>query len=1515
MKTNIVTINSIMKNSLKYICAALILLGMSTSAWGTTTSFSYSDLHGQGASGSGAPFTGASKGSITMSGVGNGNSSYVQIYNDGTLTFTPLSGATITKITITATTSSYARTWSASTGSVSVSNETITWTGSSTSTITLTNTNSSQARLTDMEVTYTIGTTYDVKWYVGGVIVEHETAAEPVVIVPNDVDDGDLGGSCSSYAFMGWSETNIGSTPTNTRPADLFFDAPIINENKEYYAVFADCSDENAWEITSIDPLTSGTGYAPYNGTHTASGISYTSYQVMEQSSLIQFQSNAGYMYNTTAFSQSITRIAITSESSYWSVYASSSEINSAPSSGALTPSTVGTTLTFWAASTGQTYFRIKGGDDTPKASSIKVYYGTVSNYITSCTPCSENPSVSDASLNGYFNVGGVTSLTNLTDVFSVTGSTVGEDCSYAENGFVWSSTADDATELQKGETGVTYISGTTPDGSGGFTGSLSGTWSVGTTYYYRSYVKNNGDNIAYYPASGVLSFIPRSVTFNSNEGSDVATLYVRSGGTVSAPSNPTKTGFVFGGWYQESGLVNEVDWSATITADKIYYAKWLTYTDYKFSCAELTLEAHPETASGPIFITSAADKKVRSQGYIQITGSGLTPSTTLTFPSLPAKFEIKTATYGDLATDATGAIDAAAYIFYTPAADATSDGLDKITGITVTVGGAKTKTATLTQDIIGRHLPADFVIAGKKDGKWYALPANMTSTDHPTPAEIAVDNTTTPTIAYTNANNKYGLEGPTTGASSNISNGDGQYVKLTMHPLSDAPLFGQAPSNTGIGKSGTAIATNNLSEGWWWQLKQTNTSITNPKDAKYTIYCANNTSSLSIKDNAGNPEWGLYASGIDELRLIPASSIVFAEAEIVEWGQHGAIIEVDATAINATKVKANLNGAESAIVTASTTGTSVKGTATKYNYTAAFGNVIDFAAAESNGAMLTLEWYNSSDVLVGVSNIIVPKIIAEDGVMKSIMSGDAQWETEVHVLPGVTLEANAGDFGNNDVMIKHLEIYPGATVVVTEGSQASGTLKVKTLVLRNGWKRIGGKAYDVARLYVTPSTASLAKNASDDVWYSDWYIDFDQYYPIAVPWEVTVANMSYKNTKSAVSVGTEDSNSVRLRYYDGNSRATNVQTGVGDGANWKAYGAAGAESVPEKLLPSKGYAMTAKRPTGKAFSIIRMPLTFTNAWGALGEQGSITVESVTIHKDQVEVTAYGVKPESKTPYAEGWNFIANPYMALYQGAITLTPAEGDATTINVVNIPDVDFKEYGQYATAATKLKPSSGFLIQTPQTGTVTFGTGNRKPSAPSYRTEAQTETRPEQQVYIVLNNENAEDMMGLFVSDKYTADYDINGDVEKLLSDGTSLRTYMHYGDMNLAYVALTETLAKEWIPVSVRIPSVGEYTFSLHEASIAGELESVYLIDYENGNQVTNLLTDSYTFYSEAGTFTDRFSINAIVGERETPTGVDAVNSGVIESDKPIKFLFHEKVYILYHGIIYDATGKKVREINK
>ena len=1061
-----------------------------------------------------------------------------------------------------------------------------------------------------------------------------------------------------------------------------------------------------------------------------------------------------------------------------------------------------------------------------------------------------------------------------------------------------------------------------------------SGTsWNVtgltaGTTYTIWWQAVNSCDDSYNSNIDKSVSFTTtnnHTVSFNANGGSGSMDAVVRTHGTTYDLPECTlvaPSGKVFKCWAEGSagGTERAVGYTHTVNADITFYAKWrdAVISDYVFSCASLTLTEHLITASTPIFITSVANKKVRSQDYITITGSGLTPNTPLTFPGLNSKFEVLTSTGGTISTDVNGAIDVNAYIFYTPAADATTDGLDQMAGLTVSVGGAKPKQASLPQNIIGRHLPtAGYVIAGKKDNKWYALPSNMASTGTPAPSEIAVDDINNPSIAYTAATNIYGLEGP---VASNISGGNGQYVRLTMSIESSegsgkpAPLFGtsgseDASNSPKVGRSGTAIATNPLSEGWWWSLTQKNTSITNPQDAKYTIKCANNNHTLSIKNSPF--VWGLYASGVEELRLIPASNIPFTEAYFVEWGQHGGVIEVDATGIDATSVVAHLGEATSSAITLVQTQTSGKGRASIYDYTVNFGNDINFAATASNGALLTLEWKNGATTKA-MTSLVVPKIIASTSTLSSHGATDGDWSSaEVHVLPGVTLTANAGDFTSNDVMIRHLEIYPGATVVVTKGSQASGTLKVKTLVLRNGWTRAGEKAYDVARLYITPSTANLVKNALDDVWYSDWYIDYDQYYPIAVPWDVTLANITYRYCSVEPTVG-HDKN-IRLRYYDGEGRASSGQTKIGE--NWKLYGADGAESVPTKLDPSKGYAMTAKRPSGKAFSIIRMPLTIPSAdWTRGGEKGEVGGT----HKDQVSVTGWG--SGTAEWYAMGWNFIGNPYMCTFNGddedGIGGKLVDQQGKGVRYATIPDVDFKNYDQVAIADANLKPASGFFIQAenPAATYVTFASSNIVPPSAPTRFKTTTEAIPEQEAYIRLSYEGGKDQMGLIIGEDYTENYEVNADLAKVLGDAGFVKTYMQYGGMDMAYVAINSMLAQQWIPVTVILPEAGEYTFSLTNSSVVEQLEGVYLIDYANDNQVTNLIDEDYVFTSEAGTIGNRFSINAIVGERQTPTDVDIIGADK-DSKEPIKFLYHEKVYIYHHGVIYDATGKKVREINK
>lgn len=65
-------------------------------------------------------------------------------------------------------------------------------------------------------------------------------------------------------------------------------------------------------------------------------------------------------------------------------------------------------------------------------------------------------------------------------------------------------------------------------------------------------------------------------VTFNSEGGSTVSNKTVKSGSTISAPTNPTRTNCVFAGWYTSYNYETEFNFNSSITSDITLYAKWI---------------------------------------------------------------------------------------------------------------------------------------------------------------------------------------------------------------------------------------------------------------------------------------------------------------------------------------------------------------------------------------------------------------------------------------------------------------------------------------------------------------------------------------------------------------------------------------------------------------------------------------------------------------------------------------------------------------------------------------------------------------------------------------------------------------------------------------------------------------------------------------------------------------------------------------------------------------------------
>ena len=78
------------------------------------------------------------------------------------------------------------------------------------------------------------------------------------------------------------------------------------------------------------------------------------------------------------------------------------------------------------------------------------------------------------------------------------------------------------------------------------------------------------------------------TISFNTDGGRPVGSIYDEIGSVVLAPDSPVKAGFEFAGWYSDSGLNTEYTFTTMPSDDLVLYAKWVSIvpeeTDFQFS-------------------------------------------------------------------------------------------------------------------------------------------------------------------------------------------------------------------------------------------------------------------------------------------------------------------------------------------------------------------------------------------------------------------------------------------------------------------------------------------------------------------------------------------------------------------------------------------------------------------------------------------------------------------------------------------------------------------------------------------------------------------------------------------------------------------------------------------------------------------------------------------------------------------------------------------------------------------
>lgn len=181
------------------------------------------------------------------------------------------------------------------------------------------------------------------------------------------------------YVFLGWFDAAENGNKVETL-------APT--ENTNLYAHWeVDVYHHLRIDSTELNklPNASGSGYAPYNGSHTTStGEEFSSNQVMVSTDVLQFQKDTGYIFNSSAISGTIAYIALDIEEGSF-VVSTSASILSSNGENAQTITSANNKLV--VTSTDHAYFYIKNNTSgSGKVKAIDIAYNYVERTTYSIT-------------------------------------------------------------------------------------------------------------------------------------------------------------------------------------------------------------------------------------------------------------------------------------------------------------------------------------------------------------------------------------------------------------------------------------------------------------------------------------------------------------------------------------------------------------------------------------------------------------------------------------------------------------------------------------------------------------------------------------------------------------------------------------------------------------------------------------------------------------------------------------------------------------------------------------------------------------------------------------------------------------------------------------------------------------------------------------------------------------------------------------------------------------------------
>jgi len=999
-------------------------------------------------------------------------------------------------------------------------------------------------------------------------------------------------------------------------------------------------------------------------------------------------------------------------------------------------------------------------------------------------------------------------------------------------------------------------------------------------------------DDVKFYTKARAYYLTDYSTTCDKAVSATVT--WNNDGGTLSdGYSEPTSP--ALGTWVMMPHLSKDNyrfdGWKATVEGDlkaDVYAVDGLFLVNHNVTLtaqwSELFQVSNPATG-----VTSAKDQQVRSATFtMKVIGDrSITP--VIDGLSDAIQFAVTVGT----GTDSGTSDKTFAYTFtFTPSAYKNGQGVTDNATFRFKDEASGTVSSLVT--IKGRALPEKFIIAAKKGGQWYALPANCSNSGTYAGVLVSVNNVNDPSSAVGADTLGWGLRSVDMTHRSEYDTHITLTERLTTATANDQkPLYNYSSKNLGLSAMWKNYWNAATPAGYEWIA-----TSDNMKD--YTI-----TSNASTTVSLGtNGKFGTLSSSMEydgKVRLLPITELTNIDMEVMEWGESSMALRINGTAPSAVDITLGNTTWENKSLTNINSGS----TSDIYK--------VEGLTLTSNDCKV-MRITDHSDETKGTI-LLKPILVHTTDALGSDYGDDLTDEVcatcDLIILPNGKLTADQAKTSHTS--FANIYVYPGGALILDgykESTSQKGSIGVKNKVyLRGGYSWLAPTTYALPEIYLNgTSDAKITFTGSANITY-DYYIQNYKYYQFCLPYTVALADVTDEAKVSNFPVW--------VKHYNGALRAAN-----GGATSWEWYGDDNTTELDDYFYAGIGYIIAARprqvaKVQNRPLSIIRFPLGNSAFSDCTGE----TEKSVNTIAHGID----GYNAGTVSANNVGWNFVGNPYMSAWQGNIGQSQLEkdmssgtwngkyvwtdSDAKYITVMS-PE-DGTDYDQYLASGKKLNPFFPFYMQETAsggTGTLTFALSSR---VKRLLLASQTSSEREAFVQIDLTDGNDEDRTGFYIGNKYSDALDFD-DLEKMFGSSTNRpKAWLMHDATRMAFEAMTENRAAGSVALGYRSPKDGTYTFVLDENSKLEEVEAVLLSDYEAGVYDFDLMKDAYTFHSTKVLHNDeRFSIRIVLKDETANTTTSQENAEGLDIS-----IASTKDGIVLQGLpsdakvwVYDMTGK-------